>query len=79
MTDIRACHCTECGKTTSHIVYKERLLAAVLWCRQCFSMTVDSEREFVTATPVRAFAPAARSRRLEPQASGQPAHQCIEM
>lgn len=46
------CHCPACGRRTPHMVFRERLLAAVQWCQHCYHVSVQSADEPGSA-PVR--------------------------
>lgn len=52
MKETRACHCAECGSTTTHIVYRDRLLAAVQWCQRCFNVTVRHDERMPITNPI---------------------------
>lgn len=45
MQDTVHCTCPACGRMTRHAVFRERLLAAVLWCQHCFHVTIRPEAE----------------------------------
>jgi len=40
MTDTVRCHCPDCGKVTTQIVFRDRQLVPVSWCRKCFAVAV---------------------------------------
>ncbi len=53
MTDLLAHHCPQCRQSTRHMVFRERMLATVLWCRQCYHVSVQADAGAFSAVPER--------------------------